>query len=174
MIEHAKDVYPSLTSAAVMLVRSMPEIVNAVDDGLLGEGPGPKDGPWVFQGTLGNNEPFQNPVNTSMCAIVISAWNVWNYSDFHSNNFPLLQVSIYADPTRATGTSDISKYDAHTKALKLYNIIDPVFHDVANRQHDWFGVPIFSSTRYSGPSIGDVPDNGGMVILTVRYSVSTY
>lgn len=168
------DSLMSLTSAATLMLRTQPGIVEAVNQGILGEGPNPTDGPWVFQGTLPENKPFRNPVNTSMCAIVISSWSTWGYSDYHTNNFPLLQVSIYADPTRATGSKSVAKHDAQTKALKLYSLTDPIFHDVANLNREWSGVPIISSRRFSGPNIGDVPGNDGLVILNTRYAVTTY
>lgn len=164
----------NLTSAATMMLRTSPKIIKAVDDGILGEGPNATDGPWVFQGTLRDNKPFKSPLNTSMCAIVVSSWQSWGYSDYHTANYPLLQVSIYADPTRSRGTTDVEKYDAQTKALKLYSIVDSIFNDVANNNHDWLGVHVISSVRFSGPNMGDVPDNPDLVLLNVRYSVTVF
>lgn len=165
-----------LTSAATLMTKNAPAVVELTEKGILGSGPEPTTGPWVFMGT-NENKPFKDPLNTSMCAVVFNSWaRAWRVGERNTFEFPTLQLTIYADSTRALSTGQIAKHDAQTKALQVFKAIDPLLNDKSGRPLTWFGTPLLASDRREGPDIGPIPGetNEGLYILTARYAVATY
>lgn len=173
----ANDSIIKLTPAVTMMVKNMPSIIAATqgDKAILGAGPEATTGPWVFAGT-NDNRPFKDPLNTSKCAIVFNSWRSWTTSYMNTTRYPILQMSIFADSTRAEGTSTVSRYDAQEKALKLFNLVDPVLNDKTHKILEWNGVPIINSYLDRGPDIGPIPGetNKGLYILTAYYNVHIF
>lgn len=166
-----------LTHAVTMMVKELPEIQAATfgEDALIGSGPELTTGPWVFAGT-NDNRPFKDPLNTSRCAIVFNSWRSWATSYRNTTRYPILQMSIFADSTRAENTTDVAKYDAQVKALKVFNMIDPILNDKSHKILEWGGVPIIDSYLDRGPDIGPIPGdtNEGLYILTAYYNVQIF
>lgn len=176
-IYQTSTTHAQLAKAATLMIKNMPAIQEATKgpNALIGSGPEVSTGPWVFTGT-NDNKPFKDPLNTSRCAIAISAWHSWTTSYLNTTRYPILQVSIYADSTRADSVGKVAKFDAQEKAGQVFNIIDPVLNDKSHKILNWNGVPIIDSYLNRGPDIGPVPGdtNEGLYILTAYYNVQTY
>lgn len=165
-----------LTSSITVMLKNNPGLVKLANDNVLGESA--DSGLWIFQGT-NDGKPFIDPLNTSLCAVVVSTWGGWTFSEFHTNNFPELTIAIYADPTRQLdGSTDVAKYDAQSKAFRIYHVIDKIFNDKARANFalfESFDIPIITTERNAGyPQIGPVPDNKGLQVLTAKYAVTSY
>lgn len=78
----------------------------------------------------------------------------------------VVQVNVLADRTRDVHGLPV-KDDADRNAYALWLRIDPLLNDV---DHAWSAV--HSSRRANGPTLTNIPDSDGAVMLTARYEVS--
>lgn len=161
-----------LAPSVVLMLKQDASMINAGEAGVLGFD---QDGLWIFQGDddEDNKRPYRDPSGMGLCSIVINTDTAWSSgSTFNTTQFPELQILIWSDASRnADGL--IAKHDQRGKAYFLYQRLDEIFHDVANRQHDWLGVPVFSCLRGNGPTVMKVPDTNGTVRLEVTYEIKT-
>lgn len=156
----------SLVPSVVLFFKQHQPLLDLASDGTLGFD---EHGLWVFQGDAGER-PFRDPQGTGTSAVVLSADESWAHNQHNTANFPVLQVLIYSDATREVDNKPV-KLDQRTKAWNIFSVLDDVLHDTSNVHHQFFGTPIISSSRHSGPGIMPVPDTAGLVRLMVRYEV---
>jgi len=156
-----------LTPSATMMLKNLPSMVALADAGILGSD---STGIYIFQGT-DNNKPFRNIEGTGMCSIVVSAWQDGGQrSPFSSAKFCTLQLLVFADESRGINNS-VANHDAQSKALKIYNAFDPIFHDNRNLSKNWWGLEIQDSRWAGGPNIYPVEEEDGMYVLQATYTV---
>lgn len=155
-----------LTPSAAMMLTNHPKVIQLANDGILASD---AQGPYIFQGN-NDDKPFKNVAGTGMCSIVVSAWNYNSSSDWSTAKFPRLKVLVYADESRGVD-NDVTAHDAQSKALNVYEVLDSILHDVANINHDWFGLQILSSSRDVGPYINPVENYPGLYVLQTYYKV---
>lgn len=143
-----------------------------ISEGLLGSDDLYPEG-WIFQDTA-DGSPFRDPENTGTCAIVLDSVDTWAAQNNHNTStFPRLRITIFADPTRDPAGSPL-KYDARVKARKVWEAVNPLFHDAANRVHAFDSLPIVSTLQGGGFSVQDVPNGDGQVRATCGYDLILY
>lgn len=156
----------SLVPSMVLFFKQYPPMLELGKEGVLGFD---EHGLWIFQGDAGER-PFRDPQGTGTSAIVMSADETWASNPHNTAQFPVLQVLIYSDATRAADNTPV-RLDQRTKAWNIYEPINRILHDAANEHHDFFGTPVVSLQTHTSPSVMAVPDTSGMVRLMVRYEV---
>ena len=158
---------PRVCANAVLALKQHPPLITLAEEGVLGFD---RDGMWIFFGN-DENKPWRDPQGTGTSAIVLSTDDTWGNNPHNSAQFPVLQVLIYSDATRGTDNKPMMT-DQKTKALRIYDVVDTLFHDCGNRLHALGDVRIHSSLRRYGPSLQPVPDTAGMVRLDVTYEIA--
>lgn len=158
---------PYLCAEAVLLLKQHPALVTLAEEGILGFD---RDGMWIFYGNE-DNKPWRDPQGTGTSAIVLSTDDTWGSNAHNTAQFPVLQVLIYSDATRGVDNKPV-RTDQKTKAWRIYDEIDKIFHDSSNTLHSVGSVRVHSSQRRYGPSVRAVPDTAGMVRLDVTYEIA--
>lgn len=155
---------------------------NSDDDGL---------GPWIADQT-----PFFLIENSQRVGVVINEADEWDAPNPHnSQQFPRLQVDIWADPTRNWDNS-VARYDADDKIDAVQRLIEVHFHtknlDVPSDAPEWWGavgyprvwgnaeqiahrsgITIFGSERQVGTLTSPIADVEGGRMRRLRYGVNT-
>lgn len=158
-----------VTPSATMLLKNNVDMIALADAGILGSD---NTGIYVFQGT-DNNRPFRNVEGTGMCSVVVSSWqSSMPGSRFSSAQFVTLQVVVFADESRGVGNTTVA-HDAQSKAFKVYNVFDSIFHDNQNINKNWWGLDILDSSRQS-VGIYSVDGEDNLYALQAQYNVTVY
>jgi len=169
-------------------VLSQPSVQSLITEGLIGkDDPGAYSAGWIFAGS-NDGIPPRSVEGSEQCAILFMSYTHWSAKvPHHSGQFPHLVVSIFADPDRDDNDSPIAR-NAESKAKRVWDVIDPLFHDSGNSIH-WFepspdtsliipeDVPRLSviSTVQSSPiSFLDIPEGDGAVRGTARYNLHLF
>lgn len=156
-----------LTPSATMMLKNLPEMAALADAGVLGLD---NTGLFIFQGT-DNNKPFRNVEGTGMCSVVVSSWQDGGpRSRFSSAHFMTLQILVFVDESRGINNS-VANHDAQSKAFKVYNVFDPIFHDNRNISKEWWGLRILETESSGGPNIYPVEGEDGIYVLQATYRV---
>lgn len=159
-----------LTPSATMVLKNMPEMAQLADAGILGSD---STGIYIFQGT-NNNKPFRNIEGTGMCSVVVSSWqDAGPGSRFNSVQSMTLQILVFVDESRGIDNS-IANHDAQSKAFKVYNVFNGIFHDNKNLSKEWWGLRILDSVRSGGPNIYPVEGEDALYVLQATYAVNIY
>lgn len=162
----------TLARAAVNFLLQQPSVVATVGEDSLG--------PWIFA-----NQPDATIENSGDAMIVISSLNGWGANEHNTARFPQLIVDIWADPTRGTDLSVLTR-DADLKVEAVFKAVDKFFHQLDNSAPNggaiyWgtatqisnkTGVRIISSKRVDEPDVRAALNDEGALIGTVRYNVS--
>jgi hypothetical protein len=171
-MELATDV----STAAYDLLHGHQPFQTLVTEGIIGVGmgEGAPSQPWLFQGLDSEGRPRMDPEGTGKAVIVLQSWDSWSGGNNHNTaQFPVLQVLIYADSTRASDGSPVLQ-DAKDRAKTVYEVTDSLFHDAANRRHQWPGLYVVSSVRGGGPSMRTVPGTQDYTVrLETTYNLVT-
>ena len=126
---------------------------------------------WVFQGLSDTGEPYRQPEGSGMAAVVVSSRGGWaSPNQTNTASFPLLQIFVFADCSRDEN-GNLSARDAESRVRRVAEVVDPLFHDAANRVHSWGTFPVVSCLRHSELSIRDVPNGDGVVRGELTYEV---
>jgi hypothetical protein len=164
-----------LLPAAYRYVMAQASVQALITDGTIGKDTvgGAYASGWVFSGS-NDGIPPRNVEGSEQCAILFMSYSHWSSAvRHHSGQFPILTVSIFADPDRDDNDSPIAK-NAESKAKRVWDVIDPLFHDPRNVVH-WFDtLPVISTVQGSPLSILDIPDGDGAVRGTARYNLHLY
>lgn len=157
--------------AAVRYVKAHPVFAALVADGLIGSETGasdPVEAAWLFRGLDDDGRPFRDPEGSGAACVTIMDRASWAGPNMHNTaDFPMLQVLVYADSTRNTDGSTITR-DATDRARHISNMLHPLFHDVGNQNHVWAGLYVVSSVGASGLSLRDIPATNGECVRAER------
>lgn len=101
---------------------------------------------------------------TSGRAIVVYRNNGWATPDpVTSQEYPILAMKFYADPTRDEG--DITKADAEDKALAIYRVVNPLLHGRRGFRMGGLtpdtGLMVVTAARWKEPAIVTEKDEHG-------------
>jgi hypothetical protein len=142
-----------------------------VDVGMDDVSTDPWYGGWVFQGLSDENAPYRQPEGSGMAAVVVSSRGGWaSPNQTNTAHFPLLSVFIFGDCSR-DANGNLSQRDAEVRVRRVADVIDPLFHDPANRTHVWGTFPIVSCLRHSELNLQDVPSGDGVVRGELTYEI---
>lgn len=163
---------PDLSSSAVQRIRASANVQALVTAGLIGTDAVYPQG-WIFQRTHNAPTSYRIVEGTGKACIVVSDRSSWAGPNQHNTaRFPALLVEVFADCSRNTKGA-VAADDADRRCKQVFNSVDPLFHDAANRDHEWpLGIRVISSLRWAELSIDDVPDGDGSVRGTAIYSVA--
>jgi hypothetical protein len=126
---------------------------------------------WVFR-DINDQRPPRTVENTGWVSVLFSHTAHWsNQTRHHTAKFPILTVFIFSDPTRDASNLHPIKQDAEDKVRRVWKEIDKLFHDPANRIHEFDQLRIVSTVEGSPLSIMAMPEGDGMVRGTVRYDI---
>ncbi len=126
---------------------------------------------WVFAGDS-TGEPYRDLENTGQCAVVITSYDQWSpATQMHSNEFPRLNLLIYADPGRDSMGNPLA-HDAENKVKDVFGRLNSLFHDPGNRIHLFDDLYVVSTLQGGALSIGPVPNGDGLVQGRVSYDVA--
>ena len=149
-------------------------------------------GPWIA-----DQKPFFLIENSQAVGIVINEADEWDAPNtYNSQNFPRLQVGIWADASRNRDGS-VARRDADDKIAAVQKLIEVHFHtkntDVPPGAPAWWGpagmprmwgtaaqiqartgVPILGSERLVGTLTSDIADVEGGRMRRLRYGINTY
>lgn len=165
----------SVATAAYRRLLADEQFQDLVEAGVVGKGvEGDDELPWLFQGLDNDGRPFVDPEHTGKAAVVVASREPWTAGNAHNTaKFPVLQVLIYADSARKPDGS-YAKRDAPDRCGDIYDVVDRVFHDPANRQHAWPGLFVISCVRSQALRISDVPGTQSLTVRgEARYDLST-
>ena len=184
-----------LTVAARNLAAIIPGVQDMVTAGTIGSDSVWTDG-WIF-----SDKPYANIEKKSHTAlIVISPGGSWKAPNSHNTaRFPLMNIDIWASPTRGSDLSPI-RPDADTLIEDVLDVLFPYFHtvnsDVPGISSDpelpylgkpgfprvWgteeeissrSGVVIVSSQLLAEPTFADVEDGNGARFARFSFGVQT-
>jgi hypothetical protein len=159
-----------LVKAAYRYLMASGVPANLVSAGLLGTDPLYATG-WVFSGDL-TGDPFRAVEGTGKCAVVLYSFDHWAPStQLHTARYPRLNVAIYADVSR-DAQGNYTGHDAEDKAEAIYEQINPLFHDAANRVHAFDDLLVVSTLMGNPLSLMDIPDGDGAVRGLVAYDLT--
>lgn len=128
---------------------------------------------WLFQGLNDDGTPYRDPVGTGKATVVLIERTQWTTNPHNTAKFPVLQALIYADASRNDDGS-ASDRDQDRRCKTVAKTVDDLFHDPANRKHDWPGLFVVSCVRSQGLSIMDVPGTGSLCVRgELRYETTT-
>lgn len=134
---------------------------------------GPFAGGWLSQSTTNEMAPATNPQGSGKASVVLAEREGWTTPNPHNTSrFPSLWLVVYADCSRDAGLLPTS-FDGRDRAMRIFQALDPIFHDVANRDHDWpLSFRVNSCVRLADPVMTDVLLGDYTVQLIARYGVS--
>jgi hypothetical protein len=113
---------------------------------------------------------------TGKACVVLSQRGGWATANRHNTEqFPVLQVEVYSDPTRDANRNPSDDYTPEERAYEVYRAIDAVLHRPDGFDEDWGDamgtLRITGSLRAGEPDITDVPEGDGLIRLLVRYEM---
>jgi hypothetical protein len=111
----------------------------------------------------------------SVCA-VLNQRGAWASPNPHNTEqFPVLQIEVFSDPTRDANLNPEDDYTPEEKANEAFQAIDRVLHRPDGFDENWGDgmgvVRVTGSLRSGEPDISDVPEGDGLVRLLVRYDM---
>jgi hypothetical protein len=175
----------ALSLAAVRLLLQDPDVLALV-------GTDRDLGPWIA-----DQKPFFIIENSQTVGIVINEADEWDAPNtYNSQQFPRLQVDIWADSSRNRDGS-VAKRDADDKIARVQAAIEVHFHtknlDVPPGAPAWWGpvgqmrmwgsaqqiqqrtgVPILGSSRQVGTLTSDIADVEAGRMRRLRYGLNTF
>jgi len=152
-------VIENVIPAAVAKFVASPECEALVEEGLLGVDV--KGTPWVFQGS-DDDRPFRDPAGTGKGAIVITSNGIWGVNQHNTADFPLLTVLVYMDVSRKADGTILMK-NGKSRTLSVLRRVKDVFHDAANKDHEWPGLYVVSCVMQPGGfSVMGIPNSDAM------------
>lgn len=145
---------------------------------------------WIFA-----DKPFVKIENSQRVLIVITQGDPWAPPNPHNTQtFPLLNVDVWADPTRNADKS-VKEYDADDKIEAVVKHLNKHFHTVnvgvpydapaylgtrgmpriwgtAEQIAEKTGVVVTGSQRLDGPSLSDMRESEGTRMGRMQYGVN--
>lgn len=127
---------------------------------------------WVFSDSGNNLAPSRDPLGTGKVAVVLSSRTSWSSNMHNTARFPVLQVLVYADPTRQAGSVSRAAEDADLKAKAVARVVRKTFHDAANKDHIWpYALEVVSSVADGDVELTDIPGSDYAVRGLQRFNL---
>lgn len=127
---------------------------------------------WVFSDSGNDLSPSRSIAATGKAAVVVSSRSAWGSNNHNTARFPVLQILIYADPTRVPNSPSRAAEDADLKAKAIAKVVRKTFHDAANEDHNWpLGVQVISSVAAGDLELTDIPNSDYAVRGIQRFNL---
>lgn len=131
---------------------------------------------WVFRSSDNEMSGYRDPEGTGKASIVVAEREGWTSPNaYNTARFPTLFIVVYADSTRVLNGSSLTptQRDARDRCQRIFDAVDPLFHDVANKDHHWpLNQYVVSCMRQTELTMVDVLNGDGKCQGISRYSVT--
>lgn len=125
---------------------------------------------WVFQGS-DDDRPWRDPEGTGKAAVVLTFNDSWGANQHNTSDMPVLTALVYSDTSRSADGTPTTR-DGKARALRVIQALKEVFHDAANKDHEWpLDLRIHSCVATNGATIYPVPDTDGMHRASIRFQI---
>jgi hypothetical protein len=129
---------------------------------------------FVFRG----NEEDALPViltSSGSSGVLLTHGGYWGAQNHHNTmKFPLLMVGMFADTTRDDNAipTNLTSQTGKDRALRMFEIINPIFHDPTNTIHRFGTIPIVSTFESQPPMVDQVPESDGLYRVLAVYELT--
>lgn len=152
----------------IRYVRNSPQLQDLVNRGVVGTSNGV---PWVFRPGDVNPAPNAHVESSGKAAVTFLSYDHWfRQSQRHTMMYPILRMYIFADRSRDSNGSPIAD-DASDRCKEVFDSLNVLFHDPANKIHKFDQFHIISTTGGQLLRIENIEDADGAVQGEASYEL---